>query len=179
VNPPADAAKTKPEKTFTFPDGHISFRYPAGWVVATADCPTVPGGPAECVEATISSKGKPVAVMVSGFYGDGASGPVGRTVFDAASVPGLAGFEGSPTFGFFKDSYGDVNDHYFMDIRRADELSGSTGSGSGQLTLPNGVGIFRVYIDSGKLANDAEARAWMGTAEYAQLKSLLMSVSYK
>ncbi|WP_115788589.1 hypothetical protein [Arthrobacter silvisoli] len=177
---PVQGTKAKPVKTFTFPDGHISFRYQAGWTVATADCPTVPGGPAECVEATIGSKGKAVAFMVSGFYGDGASGPVDRTVFDATAVPGLAGFEGTPTFGFFKDSYGDVNDHYFMDVRRAEELvSGSTGSGSGQVTLPNGVGIFRVYIDSPGFASDAEARAWMGTAEYAQLKALLMSVSYK
>ena len=172
--------KAKPVKTFTFPDGHISFRYPAGWSVATADCPTVPGGPTGCVEATVKSKGKSVAFLVSGFYGDGASGPVDRTVFDSAAVPGLAGFEGSPAFGFFKDSYGDVNDHYFMDIRRADELvSGSTGSGSGQVTLPNGVGIFRVYIDSPGFASDAEAKAWMGTVEYAQLKALLLSVGYR
>ena len=174
------APETKPVKAFTFPDGHLSFQYPAGWSVATAECPTVPGGPAECVEATIRSKGKAVAFVVSGFYGDGASGPVDRTVFDSAAVPGLAGFAGEPTFGFFKDSYGDVNDQYFMDVRRADELvSGSTGSGSGQVVLPNGVGIFRVYIDSPGFASDAEARAWMGTAEYAQLKALLMSVSYK
>lgn len=172
--------KAKPGKTFTFPDGHVSFQYPAGWSVRTADCPTVPGGPAECVEATVSNKGKAVAFLVSGFYGDGAAGPVDRTVFDTAAVPGLAGFDGSPTFGFFKDSYGDVNDHYFMDVRRADELvSGGTSSGSGQVTLPNGVGIFRVYIDSPAFASDAEAKAWMGTAEYAQLKALLTSVSYK
>ncbi len=172
--------KAKKVKTFTFPDGHISFQHPAGWSVTTAECPTVPGGPAACVEATIRSKGKAVAVMVSGFYGDGASGPVDRTVFDAAAVPGLVAFDGAPTFGFFKDSYGDVNDQYFMDLRRADELvSGSTGSGSGQLVLPNGVGIFRVYIDSPGFASDTAAKAWMGTPEYAQLKALLMSVSYK
>jgi len=176
----ADPEKAGPVKTFTFPDGHLSFRYPAGWSVSTADCPTVPGGPAGCVEATISSKGKAVAFLVSGFYGDGASGPVDRTVFDKAAVPGLAGFDGEPSFGFFKDSYGDVNDQYFMDVRRADELAaGSTASGSGQLVLPNGVGIFRVYIDSPGFASGVEAKAWMGTADYAQLKALLMSVRYK
>lgn len=179
-DPRATPEKGKPVKTFTFPDGHLSFQHPVGWSVTTADCPTVPGGPAECVEATVTSKGKAVAFLVSGFYGDGASGPVDRTVFDASAVPGLAGFEGSPTFGFFKDSYGDVNDHYFMDVRPADELvSGSTGSGSGQVALPNGVGIFRVYIDSPGFASDVEAKAWVGTADYAQLKALLMSVSYK
>jgi hypothetical protein len=182
VNPaaPVDAAKPKPVKTFTFPDGHLSFQYPAGWSVRTADCPTVPGGPVECVEATISSKGKPIAVMVSGFYGDGGVGPVVRTVFDEALVPGLAVSGDEPTFAFFKDSYGDVNDQYFMNISRASDIvSGDTGSFSGQVLLPNGVGVFRVYIDSGMMSTDAEALAWMGTAEYAQLKSMLMSVSYK
>ncbi|WP_120521523.1 hypothetical protein [Arthrobacter celericrescens] len=177
---PADAAKPKPVKTFTFPDGHISFQHPAGWSVRTAECPTIPGGPAECVEANIMSKGKPIAVMVSGFYGDGAAGPVDRTVLDSALVPGLAVSEDDPTFAFFKDSYGDVNDHYFMTIGKASEaVSGSISGGMPQVLLPNGVGVFRVYIDSGKLANDAEARAWMATAEYAQFKSMLMSVSYK
>lgn len=177
---PAPAAKPKPVKTFTFPDGHISFQHPSGWSVRTAECPTIPGGPAECVEANVMSKGKPIAVMVSGFYGDGAAGPVNRTVFDSALVPGLAVSEDDPTFAFFKDTYGDVNDHYFMTIGRASEsVSGSISGGMPQVLLPNGVGVFRVYIDSGKLANDAEARAWMATAEYAQFKSMLMSVSYK
>ena len=182
VNPaaPAGSAKPKPVKTLTFPDGHLSFQYPAGWSVRTADCPTVPGSPAECVEATISSKGKPIAVMVSGFYGDGGVGPVVRTVFDEALVPGLAVSEDEPTFAFFKDSDGDVNDQYCMNISKAsDVVSGSTGSGMAQVVLPNGVGIFRVHIDSGMIANDAEASAWMATAEYAQFKSMLMSVSYK
>lgn len=178
--PVVNAAKTKPTKTFTFPDGHISFQYPAGWSVRTADCPTVPGGPAECVEATISSKGKPIAVLVSGFYGDGGVGPVVRTVFDEAFVPGLAVSADEPTFAFFKDSYGDVNDQYFMNVSKAsDVVSGSTGSGMAQVLLPNGVGVFRVHIDSGMMSTDAEAMAWMATAEYAQFKSMLMSLSYK
>ncbi|MDQ0679894.1 hypothetical protein QFZ30_003276 [Arthrobacter pascens] len=83
-------------KTFTFPDGHISFAYPANWSIRTQPGPTLPGGPAECVEAVLSDHhGKDVAFIVSGFYGDGASGPVDRTVFDSAPVPGLAAFGGS------------------------------------------------------------------------------------
>jgi hypothetical protein len=167
-------------KTFTFPDGHISFAYPANWSIRTQPCPTLPGGPAECVEAVLSDHhGKDVAVIVSGFYGDGASGPVDRTVFDSAPVPGLTAFDEEPTFGFFRDSFIDVNDHFYMDVRPGAELvSGSTSSGSGQVVLPNGVAVFRVYMDSPGFPSAEAARAWMTTAEYAQLKALLMSVSY-
>jgi hypothetical protein len=167
-------------KTFTFPDGHISFAYPANWSVRTQPGPTLPGGPAECVEAVLSDHhGKDVAFIVSGFYGDGASGPVDRTVFDSVPVPGLTAFEGEPTFGFFRDSYIDVNDHFYMDVRPGAELvSGSTSSGNGQVVLPNGAAIFRVYMDSPGFPSAEAARAWMDTAAYGQLKALLMSVSY-
>lgn len=87
-------------KTFTFPDGHISFAYPANWSIRTQPGPTLPGGPAE----------------------------------------------------------------------------------HGQVVLPNGAAIFRVYMDSpgfpSAFPSAEAARAWMDTVEYAQLKSLLMSVSY-
>lgn len=188
----AEAARNKAKvpaaalKTFTFPDGHISFAYPAQWSIRTQPGPTVqdptlPGEPGDCVEAILSDhRGKDVAFMVSGFYGDGASGPVDRTVFDSAPVPGLAGFEGEPTFGFFRDSFLDVNDHFYMDVRPSHELaSGSTSSGSGQVALPNGAAIFRVYLDSPGFPSAEAAIAWMDTAEYARLKGLLMSVSYR
>ncbi|MBO1266715.1 hypothetical protein [Arthrobacter cavernae] len=166
-------------KTFTFPDGHISFAYPANWSIRTNPGPTLPGGPADCVEAVLSDhRGKDVAFIVSGSYGDGASGPVDRTVFDSAPVPGLAAF-GEPTFGFFRDSYIDVNDHFYMDVRPAAELgSGSVSSGNGQVVLPNGAAIFRVYIDSPGFPSPEAARAWVATPEYAQLKALLLSVTY-
>jgi hypothetical protein len=168
-------------KTFTFPDGHISFAYPANWSIRTQPGPTLPGSSADCVEAVLSDhRGRDVAFIVSGFYGDGASGPVERTVFDSAPVPGLAAFEGEPAFGFFRDSFVDVNDHFHMDVRPAAELvTGSTASGSGQVLLPNGAAIFRVFMDSPGFASDEDARAWMETPEYAQLKALLMSVSYR
>jgi hypothetical protein len=167
-------------KAFTFPDGHISFAYPANWSLRTQPGPTLPGGPAECVEAVLSDHhGKDVALIVSGFYGDGASGPVDRTVFDSAPVPGLAAFEGEPTFGFFRDSFIDVNDHFYLEVRPAAELvSGNVNSGTGQVLLPNGAAIFRVYMDSPGFPSAEAAKAWMDTPEYAQLKALLMSVAY-
>lgn len=167
-------------KTFTFPDGHISFAYPANWFIRIQPGPTLPGCPAECVEAVLSvHHGKDVAFIVSGFYGDGASGPVDRTVFESVPVTGLTAFEGEPTFGFFRDSHIDVNDHFYMDVRPGAELvSGSIDTGNGQVVLPNGSAIFRVYMDSPGFPSAEAARAWMDTAEYAQLKALLMGVSY-
>jgi hypothetical protein len=167
-------------KTFTFPDGHISFAYPANWSIRTQPGPTLPGSSADCVEAVLSDhRGRDVAFMVSGFYGDGASGPVERTVFDSAPVLGLAAFEGEPAFGFFRDSFVDVNDHFYMDVRPAAELvTGSAASGNGQVLLPNGAAIFRVFMDSPGFPSDEAASAWTQSPEYAQLKALLMSVSY-
>ena len=167
-------------KTFTFPDGHISFAYPANWSLRIQPGLTLPGGPAECLEVVLSDHhGKDVAFIVSGFYGDGAAGLVDRAVFDSEPVPGLAAFEGEPTLGFFRDSYIDVNDHFYLDIRPAAELvSGNINSGTGQVLLPNGAAIFRVYMDSPGFPSAEAARAWMETAEYGQLKALLMSVAY-
>jgi hypothetical protein len=182
VNPARETGKVPAPalKTFTFPDGHISFAYPANWSLRTQPGPTLPGGPAECLEVVLSDhRGKDVAVIVSGLYGDGAAGPVDRTVFDSAPVPGLAAVEGEPTFGFFRDSFIDVNDHFYLDVRPGNEIvSGSIISGTGQVVLPNGVAIFRVYMDSPGFPSAEAARAWMETAEYAQLKALLMSVAY-
>ncbi|MDQ0679893.1 hypothetical protein QFZ30_003275 [Arthrobacter pascens] len=66
-----------------------------------------------------------------------------------------------------------------MDVRPGAELvTGSTNSGNGQVILPNGAAIFRVYMDSPGFPSAEAAGAWMNTAEYAQLKALLMSLSY-
>ena len=187
TQPPVPVATSQ---TFTFPDGHISFTYPVGWSVRPEQGPSA--------GATIlDGTGAEVAFMNSGFYGDGTGGPVTRTVYDRAVVPGLTDTSGNPVeFGFAANQaryvpYGAPADSapvldppsYFMDLRIASELQpGETGSGSNQILMPNGYMSARVIFDINKqpaFATPEAAKAWMGSAQYGQLKSMLMSVSYK
>ncbi len=187
TQPPAPVATSQ---TFTFPDGHISFTYPVGWTVRPEQ------GPSD--GATIlDSTGAEIAFLSSGFYGDGTGGPVTRTVYDRVAVPGLTDTSGNQVeFGFAANQatyvpYGapegtaPVLDppSYFMDLRIPSELqAGETSSGSNQIKMPNGYMSARVIFDPAKqpaFATPEAAKAWMGSTQYAQLKSMLLSLSYK
>ena len=195
---PSEAASSVPGKpearaleTFTFPDGHISFNHPAGWTVKTQPGPALNEEARKTsFAATVSdASGTEVAHVWSGMYGDGAAGPVKRTVLDRAPVPGITDLRGEGTeFGFAYDELpggGSIGGpHYFMDVRRAhDFLPTQDTSGSNQVQLPNGV-LSAVVIFSGTesrppFTSPDAAKAWMGSEQYAQLKALLVSLSYK
>jgi hypothetical protein len=72
---------------------------------------------------------------------------------------------------------------YVMDIRLSSELqSGQASSGTNQIKMPNGFMMAYVKFDINKrptFATPEAAKAWMNTTQYAQLKSMLLSVSYK
>ncbi len=103
-------------KTFTFPDGHISFAYPATWTVRTVLPPAgVPG-----VEAIVADgAGNDLLSLGNGFTAGCTGGPVSRRVFDQVAVPGMTAPDGTePVFGFAVESYGD-GDAYFMGLSRS------------------------------------------------------------
>ena len=187
-------------ETFTFPDGHISFTHPAGWTVKTKPGPALtPDAQAGSVEAVlVDSSGAEVARINSGMYGDGAAGPVKRTILDQAPLTGISEAAGKPVaFGFAVDQ-GLVQPspytaeptlpadggerYYFMGVRLAHEFQPSfTSSGSPQVPLPNGVMEAAVIFDFEKqpvFASPDAAKAWMATEQYAQLKALLLSLTY-
>jgi hypothetical protein len=181
---PTDTATDLPAvelKTFTFPDGHISFSYPADWNVRVAQAPYLPGSDAgNSLEAVLSDgTGNEVASITSGTYGDGAAGPVLRTVLDQAPVPGLMDINGDQaSFGFAFDSFAD-HPQFHMGIRRNEEFtSGTTSSGSPQIVFPNGAAVARVIFGDPAFPSVDEAKAWMNTKQYQQLKALLLSVKY-
>ncbi|MFE4196203.1 hypothetical protein ACFRJ9_10085 [Paenarthrobacter sp. NPDC056912] len=182
-------------QTFTFPDGHVSFTYPLGWTVRPEQ------GPSDGA-TVLDSTGAEVAFMSSGFYGDGTAGLVDRTVLDRAVVPGVTDTAGNQVeFGFSLNYFMNVDYNsgnggmptaggrsdsppaYVMDIRLSSELqSGQASSGTNQIKMPNGFMIAYVKFDIDKrptFATPEAAKAWMGTTQYAQLKSMLLSVSYK
>ena len=195
---PSEAASLVPEapqtpvtRTFTFPDGHISFTHPASWTVKTKPGPALNAEAQKTsYDATVfDAAGAEVAHVLSGMYGDGAEGPVKRTVLDHAPVPGITDLRGEATeFGFAYDELpgggATGGPYYLMDVRRAHEfLPNQDMSGSNQVQLPNGV-LTALVIFGGTdstpfFASPDAAKAWMGSEQYAQLKAMLLSLSYK
>ena len=192
--PVAPPVKVPTIQTFTFPDGHVSFRYPAGWTVR----PEL--GPSDGA-TVLDGTGAEVAFMSSGFYGDGTAGLVDRTVLDRAVVPGVTDTAGNQVeFGFSLNYIMNIDYNsgnggiptasgrsdsppvYVMDIRLSSELqSGQTSSGTNQIRVPNGFMNAYVKFDLDKqptFATPEAAKAWMSSTQYAQLKALLLSLSY-
>lgn len=187
-------------QTFVFPDGHLSFDYPEGWSVRTEQGPYISeeDKAGSLFAVVLDGSGVEMARIISGGYGDGAAGSVRRTVFDHASVPGITDLSGNPAeFGFASDEVlpvaypgmpeptGAANSSipiYFMDVRLAREFQpAQTTSGSNQISLPNGIMAAYVVFDYGKqpvFATPDDAKAWMASEGYAQLKALLLSLKY-
>lgn len=203
IAPPVPVPTTK---TFTFPDGHLSFVYPADWSVQTEQGPYLSPEAKEASQgATIlDSAGDKVAIVNSGMYGDGTAGLVDRTVLDRAVVTGVRDTSGGQVeFGFSSNQpqyipyegpayegmpspqTGPVDGPptYVMDVRLSSELqSGISSSGTNQIRMPNGMMNAYVVFDLNKkptFATPEAAKAWMGSTQYAQLKSMLLSLSYK
>ncbi len=199
-SPTGTPPEAEPRQTFVFPDGHLSFAYPDGWSVRTEQGPylTEEAKAGSVYAVVLDGSGSEVARVLSGMYGDGAAGRVERTVLDHAPVPGIADASGNPAeFGFAHDQVvavpypgmpeprGPVTSapgYYFMDVRLAHEfLPTQTGSGSNQIPLPNGVMSAYVVFDFEKqpvFATPEAARTWTASEQYAQLKALLLSLTY-
>jgi hypothetical protein len=181
---PTEAPRAARLQTFTFPDGHLSFTYPAGWSVRTKQGPYLTEEEKTgSVDALVyDGSGVEVASVLSGMYGDGAAGPVKRTVLDRAPVPGVSVKGQTPEFGFAVDEYLDGDRYYFMDVRNAPEFNpGQGNSGTNQVRLGNGMMVARVIFDFEKqptFVSPAAAKDWMATKQYSQLKALLLSLNY-
>ncbi|KRE80251.1 hypothetical protein ASG71_09720 [Arthrobacter sp. Soil763] len=164
-------------KTFTFPDGHISFSYPAAWTVRTQYPPAgLPG-----VDAVVADEaGREVVSLANGVGTGCAGGPASRRVLDQATVPAMAAPDGTkPAFGFAVESIAG-KDYYNMGLADPRSLEQGDGVSSWCNLVPteNGGLITRVHFGEPAFANRGEARAWMATERYAQLKALLVSLAY-
>lgn len=171
-------------QSFTFPDGHISFSYPAGWTVRTQRGPGRDGPPWQPLEAIVSDwTGNDLLAVSSGADGVGcAAGPTNRTVLDKAAVPLMPATDGTtPWFGFAVENSGGA-DWYSMSVRNSSNFDeGEVSSGCGLLVMANGGAFAHVIFNEPPqpaFSSREAAKAWMGTEQYAQLKALLMSVRY-
>ncbi len=173
---------TQPALTsFTFPDGHISFTYPADWTVRTQRGPGREGPPWQPVEAVVANgAGEDLFRVSSGADGIGCTaGPTTRTVLDKAAVPGMREADGTtPMFGFAIESSGG-DDSYRMMVSHPRYLQeGETSSGCSMLVMENGAALNEVIFNQPAFPNREAAEAWMATEQYAQLKALMMSLTY-
>lgn len=187
--PAAPAAPVQPAlKTFTFPDGHISFSYPASWSVRTQQGPGQEGPPWQPVEAIVSDRaGSDLFSVSSGANGIGCTaGPVNRVVFDKAPVPGMREVDGTtPMFGFIVERSGG-DDSYFMAVMNPRNLEeGDVSSHCALLEMGNGAAQNRVIFNQSVYPNHVPgfpsrqaATSWTATQQYAQLKALMLSLKY-
>lgn len=164
-------------KTFTFPDGHISFAYPETWRVRMVQPPAgLPG-----VEAIVAdAEGNDLLTLANGVTAGCAGGPVSRQVFDQASVPAMTAPNGTePSFGFVAESYGN-GEAYFMGLTDPRSLKEGEGVSSWCNLIPtaNGGLFTRVHFSDPGFPNRGAAKAWTATDQYAQLKALLLSLKY-
>ena len=166
-------------KTFTFPDGHLSFSYPSDWSIRTVGSPENVSKQ-QGVQAVIAdATGNELASIVSSTSASNASGPVARTVLDAAPVPGLKDVDGEQlAFGFAFDSFADQSD-FHMSVRKERDFAPSvSNSGSAYVSFANGGAEAKVLFGSPAFASVDDAKAWMTTEQYSQLKRLLLSLKY-
>jgi hypothetical protein len=174
-------------KAFTFPDGHISFSYPASWSVRTERGPGREGPPRQ-VEAIVSDRtGSDLFSVSSGADAIGCTaGPAHRTVLDKAATPGMREADGTtPLFLFIVERI-TGQDRYAMAIMNPRNLQeGDVGSHCTLLVMGNGGALNRVIFDQpfypvakSAFPNRQAAKAWMATEQYAQLKALIMSLRY-
>lgn len=182
---PAAEAVAPALKSFTFPDGHISFSYPEDWSVRTVSGgPGFESPPNGAIEAIVADgRGDDLIRVASGADGIGCTaGPANRTVLDKSTVPAMRDAEGTvPEFAFLVESVGG-QDWYSMTVRQPRYLEeGETSSGCDILTMGNGASITSVIFTTPPqpaFAGREAARAWMATEQYAQLKALMLSLAY-
>ncbi|MFE5836775.1 hypothetical protein [Arthrobacter sp. NPDC056493] len=177
-NPSASASAPAPAElnTYTFPNGHVSFKYPAGWKVELF---TGSGSPSESATATvIDASGTEQATVYSGPVADGVSHPVTRTVFESAPVPGLAA-QPAPAahYAFYVDRM-DTNATYRMHLAAGAPKPGQGSALDGIIRAGNGVILADVKFIEKPFANDAAAKSWLAGTEGQALKALLLSISY-
>lgn len=176
---PAPSAKhaSPALKTFTFPDGHISFAYPEAWTVRTI----LPQAGLPGVEAIVAdAAGNDLLTLANGVNAGCTGGPVSRQVFDQAAVPGMTAPNGTePDFGFVAESAGN-GDAYFMGLADPRSLKEGDGVSSWCNLVPtaNGGLFTRVHFNDPAFPNKGAAKAWMATDQYAQLKALILSLRY-
>ena len=177
TQPPSSAPVSADVATYTFPDGRLSFEYPADWRV---DLFTGAGDPSQSGTATVfDASGTEQVTVYSGRVADGVTHPVRRTVFESEPVPGL-GQQPAPAahYSFYVDRM-DGNPTYRMHLTAGAPPAGDGSRLDGIIRIGDGVLVADVKFIEKPFASDDAAKAWLDGAEARALKALLLSVTYR
>lgn len=179
AGPTASPGSTSPTTaalaTYTFPDGHVSFKHPADWRVELFDA----GGTPFVGTATVyDAAGTKQATVYSGQIADGVTSPVTRTVFESVPVPGLQG-QPAPAaqYSFYVDRVNEIAT-YRMHLTAGAPVPGAEMTLDGIIRTAQGVLVADVHFIEKPFASDDAAKAWLASAEGQALKALLLSLSY-
>lgn len=163
--------------TYTFPDGRLSFKYPADWKVElfTGDVK-----PSTSRTATVfDASGTKQVTIYSGLVADGVTHPVTRTVFESAPVPGLQE-EPAPAahYSFYVDRM-ENNPAYRMHLTSGAPAAGKGMALDGIVRIGKEVLVADAQFIEKPFASDAAAKAWLASTEGQAIKALLLSVTYR
>ncbi|WP_426228500.1 hypothetical protein [Pseudarthrobacter sp. DSP2-3-2b1] len=161
--------------TYTFPDGRLSFKYPADWRVELFEASASPFvGTATVYDAS----GERQAEIYTGVIADGVSSPVTRTVFESVPVPGLQGQpEPAAHYSFYVDNVNEIAT-YRMHLTPGAPIAGAEMGLPGLIRIDGRILIAEVTFIANPFASDDAAKAWLAGEEGQALKALMMSVSY-
>ena len=174
--PPSSAPGSADLATYTFPDGRLSFEYPADWRVELF---TGTGEPSLSRTATVfDASGTEQVTVYSGQAADAVSHPVRRTVFESEPVPGLSR-QPAPAahYSFYVDRM-DNAPTYRMHLTAGSPPAGDSDRVDGIIRIGNEVLVAEVRFIEKPFASDDAAKTWLAGAEAKALKALLLSVSY-
>lgn len=174
--PPSSAPGAADVAKYTFPDGRLSFEYPADWRVELF---TGAGEPSLSRTATVfDAKGTEQVTVYSGQIADGVSHPVRRTVFESEPVPGLSR-QPAPAahYAFYVDRM-DGNPTYRMHLSAGAPPAGDSARVDGIIRIGKEVLVADVTFIEKPFASDDAAKDWLAGTEGRALKALLLSMSY-
>ncbi len=174
--PPSSAPAAADVAKYTFPDGRLSFEYPADWRV---ELYTGAGEPSPSRTATVfDAKGTEQVTVYSGQIADGVSHPVRRTVFESEPVPGLSQ-QPAPAahYAFYVDRM-DGTPTYRMHLSAGAPPAGDSARMDGIIRIGKEVLVADVKFIEKPFASDDAAKDWLDVAEGRALKALMLSVSY-
>jgi hypothetical protein len=177
ASPASPAPAPAALKTYTFPDGRLSFQYPADWKVELF---TGEGTPSTSGTATVlDAGGTEQATVYWGQIADGVSHPVTRTVFESEPVPGL-GQQPAPAarYSFYVDRMEDITT-YRMHLTAGAPTAGDGSRIDGIIRVGERVLVADVKFIDNPFASDDAAKSWLTTAEGESLKALMLSMSYR
>lgn len=170
--------------TFTTRDGIYSFDLPSDW---TAEAVQPPERPAQA-ESVIASAfvirdaaGERVAKFIGGIPGGGDTQPSpGHIPVDSAPVPQLATASGNPVTFVFDYRTDPVTGHPYYEARLEEGAVPADGTYDTPLGLvglrKNGQAQFISTLEPGMFATEAQARDWMTSMPYRQLKAMFASL---